>query len=213
MIRMSFLAALLLMSGPAVAGSLHNAVLAGDPDLVESLLRDGEPVDETDAIGETSLLLAVTTGNARIAEILLKSGASVNAQAQNKDSPWLLAGASGRTEILKLMWPLKPDLNILNRYGGTALIPACERGHVETVAFLLTTNIDVNHVNNLGWTCLLEAVILGEGGAEHQAIVKKVLAAGANPNLADKEGVTPLAHATAKGYGEIATLIKAAGGR
>jgi ankyrin repeat protein len=102
---------------------------------------------------------------------------------------------------------------VRNRYGGNALIPACERGHVETVKLLLTTKIDVNHVNNLGWTCLLEIVILGDGGPRHVEITKLVLAAGANPNIADKDGVSPLAHARAKAQREVAALIAAAGGR
>jgi ankyrin repeat protein len=40
-----------------------------------------------------------------------------------------------------------------------------------------------------------------------------VLSAGADPNLADREGVTPLAHAVARGQTEIAAIIRAAGGR
>jgi uncharacterized protein len=111
------------------------------------------------------------------------------------------------------MIPLGPDLSIRNRYGGNALIPACERGHVETIKLLLTTAIDVNHVNNLGWTCLLEIVILGDGGPRHVEAARLVLDAGANPNLADKDGVSPLAHARAKGQAEVAALIEKAGGK
>jgi ankyrin repeat protein len=111
------------------------------------------------------------------------------------------------------MIPKGPDFSLRNRYGGNALIPACERAHVETVKLLLTTNIDVNHVNDLGWTCLLEIVILGDGGARHMDVAKLVLAAGANPNIADKDGVRPLTHARQKGQTKIARLIEAAVGR
>ena len=46
--------------------------------------------------------------------------------------------------------------------------------------------MDVDHVNNLGWTALLEAVILlSDGGPRHQAIVRMLLDAGADPELAD----------------------------
>ena len=40
-----------------------------------------------------------------------------------------------------------------------------------------------------------------------------MLDAGANPNLADKDGVSPLAHARAKGQAEVAALIEKAGGK
>jgi hypothetical protein len=84
---------------------------------------------------------------------------------------------------------------------------------VETVKVLLATAIDVDHVNHLGWTALLEAVILGDGGPKHVEIVRLLLARGANPNIADREGVSPLAHATRRGYAELARLITTAGGR
>jgi ankyrin repeat protein len=170
-------------------------------------------VDAVDRQGRTALLLAVEGDRVEIARLLLDAGASPNVQAANEDTPWLLAGASGRTAILAAMIPYAPDLSIRNRFGGNALIPACERGHVETVELLLKTPIQVDHVNRLGWTCLLEVVLLGDGGKRHQQVAQMVLSAGADPNLADREGVTPLAHAVARGQTEIAAIIRAAGGR
>ena len=111
------------------------------------------------------------------------------------------------------MIPKGPDFSLRNRFGGNALIPACERAHVETVKLLLTTKIDVNHVNNLGWTCLLEIVILGDGGARHVEVAKLVLAAGADPNIADKDGDRRSLMRGESAKPEIARLIEAAGGR
>ncbi len=73
---------------------------------------------------------------------------------------------------------------------------------------VVTTGIDVDHVNRLGWTALLEAVILGDGGARHQEIVRILLDAGADPSLADAEGVTALEHAERLGRTEIARLLR-----
>lgn len=192
---------------------LHDAVMAGDLAQVERLINTGAAVDEKNTSGETALLLAVKHDRTEIAKALIAAGASVNAVAGNYDTPWLLAGASGRTEIIRDMIPRGPDLSIRNRYGGNALIPACERGHVETIKVLLATAIDVDHVNNLGWTCLLEIVILGNGGPRHVEAARLVLDAGANPNIADKDGVSPLAHARSNGQAEIAALIEKAGGK
>ncbi len=173
-------------------GPLRRAAAAGDLLEVQRLISAGAPLDLRDGQGRSALLLAVDGNHIAVAQALIRAGASVNAQAENRDTPWLLAGARGRTEIIAAMIPAGPDLSIRNRFGGNALIPACERAHVETAKLLLTTKIDVNHVNNLGWTCLLEIVILGNGGQRHQEITKLVLAAGADPNLADKDGVPPL---------------------
>ena len=189
------------------------AAQRGDAAALRRLMAAGAPLDPVDAAGQTPLLLAVNHNRLEAAAALIEGGADINAQAANRDSPWLQAGALGRTEMLRLMLPKGPNYALRNRYGGNALIPACERAHVDTVKLLLGTPIDVDHVNNLGWTCLLEIVILGDGGPRHVEVAKMVLDAGANPSLADKDGVTPLAHAKAKGQREVARLIEAAGGK
>jgi hypothetical protein len=84
---------------------------------------------------------------------------------------------------------------------------------VETVRELLKTAIDIDHVNRLGWTALLEAVILGDGGPAHTEIVRLLIAHRANVNLADRDGVTSLAHARQRGQREIVRLLQAAGAR
>ncbi|MBN9450024.1 MAG: ankyrin repeat domain-containing protein [Bosea sp.] len=204
---------MLMTSAGAATADLLAAVSSGNLAEVSRLIAAGTDLEQRDGQGQTPLLRAVAGNHVAVAKALLAAGASLNAQAANQDTPWLLAGASGRSEIIAAMLPLKPDLSLRNRYGGDALIPACERAHVETVKLLLTSGIDVNHVNNLGWTCLLEIVILGDGGPRHQQVAKLVLDAGANPNLADKDGVSPLAHARKRGQSEVAKLITAAGGR
>ncbi|MDF2114918.1 ankyrin repeat domain-containing protein [Roseiarcaceae bacterium H3SJ34-1] len=197
---------------------LHAAATQGDLKALNAALDAGIGVDSADGQRQSALLLAVAGDHLQVFNALLARGASVNALAANKDTPWLLAGALGRTAMLEAMLALPPerapDLSLRNRFGGSALIPACERGHVETIALLTRrSKIDVNLVNNLGWTCLLEIVILGNGGPRHVAATKLVLAAGANVNLADREGVTPLAHARRRGQVEIARLLEAAKAR
>ena len=126
----------------------------------------------------------------------------------------LITGAEGQLDILKLLVKAGADTKITNRYGGVALIPASERGHTETVKYLLeNTDIDVNHINNLGWTALLEAIILGKGGKEHTEITDMLLKHGADPNIADRNGVTPLMHARERKYNEIEKLLIKAGAK
>jgi ankyrin repeat protein len=78
---------------------------------------------------------------------------------------------------------------------------------------LLKTDIAVNHVNRLGWTALLETIILSDGGPVHQEILAQLIAAGADVNLADAEGASPLTHARRRGYTEMEEMLEAAGAR
>ena len=159
------------------------------------------------------LVLAADRGDAAEVRRLIAAGADVNWQDEKLDSAFLIAGARGHAEVLRLTLAAGANLKSTNRYGGTALIPACHYGHVETVRVLLSTAIDADHVNRLGWTALLEAVILGDGGPRHVEIVRLLLERRASPNIADREGVSPLAHARQRGYADIARLIAGAGGR
>jgi hypothetical protein len=223
--RFAFLFAVLAVFSvmPAAAQTpanrdLHGAATRGDLKALNAALDAGVGVDSVDGQKQTALLLAIAGDHLEVFKALLARGADVNAVAANKDTPWLLAGALGRTAMLEAMLALPPerapDLRLRNRYGGSALIPACERGHVETIALLTRkSKIDVNLVNNLGWTCLLEIVILGNGGPRHVAATRLVLAAGANVNLADRDGVTPLAHARRRGQAEIIRVLEAAKAR
>ena len=102
---------------------------------------------------------------------------------------------------------------ITSPYDGTALIAAAHLGHVAVVRELIQAGAPLDHVNNLGWTALLEAIILGDGGARHTEIVRALVAAGAGPGLADREGTTPLAHARSRGYREMVRILEEAGAR
>ena len=194
-------------------GRLIAAAEKGDLDQVRRLIAAKADVQARDGRGRTALLAATHGNHVEVAHALIAAGADVNAKDGIQDSPYLYAGAAGHLEILKLTLAHGADLKSTNRYGGTALIPACERGHVETVRTLIEAGVNVDHVNSLGWTGLLEAIILSDGGPRHVQIVRLLLEAKADPNLADKDGVTPLSHATQRGYREIERLLRDAGGR
>ena len=204
-------------AGPSGAGQdLLKAAERGDAAAVRAALAAGADPSARDGRGRTPLLVAARGDHVEAAKTLVEAGADPNAQDETKDSAWLVTGVTGSVEMARTLIPAKPDYTVVNRFGGTSLIPASERGHVAYVREVLrTTSIKVDHVNNLGWTALLEAVILGDGGADHQRVVALLLDAGADPALADRDGVTPLEHADRLGYTEIAKQLRDArpGGR
>jgi uncharacterized protein len=189
---------------------LHQAVINNDTQSIKRILFQKALIDERDETGSTALMVATRANNVHAAHMLIEAGADVNAKDNIQDSPYLYAGAQGYLKILRMTLMHGADLKSTNRYGGTALIPAAERGHVETVR---TFGVNVNHVNNFGWAALLEAIILGNGEPKYQRIVELLLKAGTDPNLADKDGITPLQHARSRGYPEIEKRLLAAGAK
>lgn len=213
--RRALLLSLLLIPAMPLAADDGSGLIAaagkGDLAAVERLIAAKAGLNARDGRGRTALLAATHGNHVDVARVLIAAGADVNAKDDLQDSAYLYAGAAGHLEILKLTLENDADLESTNRYGGTALIPACERGHVETVRTLIEAGVAVDHVNRLGWTGLLEAIILSDGGPKHVEIVRLLLAAKADPNLADKDGVTPLAHARQRGHRETEKLLLAAG--
>ena len=193
---------------------LLTAAATGDLAAISAAIADGADVDTRDGHGRTALLVAAQSDQPAAFQALLDAGADVDLQDDRLDNPFLWAGAEGRLDILRLANDAGADPTITNRYGGVAVIPASERGHVEVVRYLLAeSDIDVDHVNKLGWTALLEAILLSDGGPRHQAIVALLIEHGADVDLADGDGVRPLAHARARGHVETAALLEAAGAR
>ncbi len=164
-------------------------------------------MEARDLHGRTALLLAAAADHLEVASVLLARGAHPDAVDERMDTPWLVTAVTGSVAMLELLLPANPDMTLRNRYGGIAVIPASERGHVAYVRRVVQTGIYVDHINDLGWTALLEAVILGDGTAPYQEIVCILLAAGADPALADRDGTTPLEHAIRLGHEQLAALL------
>ncbi len=193
---------------------LLKAAELGYREAIETLLADGADINATDENGRTSAMIAVHTNQLELFHFLVEQGANINIRDHRLDNPLLYAGAEGKLDFVKAAIAAGADTTVTNRFGGTALIPAADRGHVEIVRELLAnSDVDVDHVNDLGWTALLEAVLLGDGGSKHQEIVNLLIEYGADVNLADNEGVTPLQHAISRGYSEMVGALTAAGGK
>lgn len=184
----------------------------GETEQVLDLLKQGAEINAQDEQGRTPIMRATYAQQAETVDALIRAGTDINIRDNNLANPLLYASAEGLLDIVKLALGARADTRFTNRYGGVSLIPAAERGHVEVVRELLTrSDVEVNHVNNLGWTALLEAVILGEGKLAHQQIVQLLVDHGADVQMADKDGVTPLQHARRRGFTAIASTLEKAG--
>ncbi|WP_432644018.1 ankyrin repeat domain-containing protein [Paenibacillus pabuli] len=193
---------------------LLKAALEKDIESIEKWIQAGADINAQDQNGRTAAMIATYNNDLASFQVLIEAGADVNVQDDMKNTPFLYAGAEGYLDILKLTIDAGADPAITNRYGGTALIPASEHGYVDVVRELLTqTSVNVNHVNQLGWTALLEAIILNDGNKGQQETIQLLIDHGADVNLSDRDGVSPLIHAKNKGFKEIEEILVQAGAK
>ncbi|MCW1969126.1 MAG: ankyrin repeat domain-containing protein [Anaerolineae bacterium] len=189
------------------------AARVGNLEQVKQLLAQGASVTARDDSGATALIAAAYRNQVAIAELLIKAGADVNVKDNTQQSAYLIPTADGYVELLRLTLRSGANVHSTDSYNGTGLIRAADRGHVEVIRELLKTDIKLDHINRLGWTALLEAIILGDGGPRHTEVVRLLIEAGANVNIADSGGVTPLAHAKRRGQTQVIKLLEAAGAK
>jgi uncharacterized protein len=197
-----------------IYAGLHEAAAKGDVAEIEKLVKDGERINLQDARSRTPLHVAMYLKRHDAARALLKLGANPNALEIDRYDIVTIAAVANDLEGLKLALEGGARArNVTSRYDGTALIAAAHLGHVEAVKMLIAAKAPLNHVNNLGWTALMESIVLGTGGKNHTDTLKALVDAGADVNIPDRQGNTPLQHARRRGYVNMAKILEDAGAR
>jgi ankyrin repeat protein len=193
---------------------LHAAAAKGDGAEVEKVVKAGAPIDARDGHARTPLHVAAFMHKLDAARTLMRLGADANAlEAQQYDVVTIAAVADDVPMLKAALAGGGKATNVTSPYQGTALIAAAHLGHDEVVRTLIAAKAPLDHINNLGWTALIESIVLGNGGKRHVAVLKALVEAGANVNLADRSGDTPLTLAEKRGYKEMVAILEKAGGR
>ena len=81
------------------------------------------------------------------------------------------------------------------------------------VRVLIAAKAPLDHVNNLNWTALIESIVLGNGGKNHTDTLRALVEAGADVNIPDGSGSTPLKLANSRGYTEMVAILEKADAR
>jgi len=202
-------------SAEEVAGyrGLHAAAQRGD---VAAIVRIASPRDleSRDGRGRTPLHVATFARQRKAIQALVHAGADTAVLEQDRYDAVTIAAVADDEETLRVLLAAGASAKLItSRYDGTALIAAAHLGHDGVVRQLIAAHAPLDHVNNLHWTALIEAIVLGDGGARHLAVVRELLAAGADHSLTDREGRTPLALARARGYTAIAEALEGVGAK
>lgn len=155
---------------------------AGHNTLVQLLLGRGAHVNAANPGGWTALHLAVLQGFTTVTETLLASNANPNTGCFR----YGFAGAPGLTT------------------GVTPLQLAANEGNPALVRLFLAKGANINATNSLGRTAL--SIV-----ADNATTVQTLLAAGADPSVADVAGYTPLHYAARDGATEASKDLLAHG--
>lgn len=109
---------------------------------------------------------------------------------------------NGTFEEMKTLIEKNPEAaNALNERSFSPLILACYRGNVEVANFLIDKVDDINYKSSEGTA--LAALAMNY----NKILVEKLLQKGADPNIVDGHGYTPLLWAVKSGQTELAEIL------
>ena len=186
---------------------LHWAVYKVDVALVETLLsREANP-NAVNVFGATPLAEAVKIANIELVEMLLKAGADPDALNQDKQTALMLSARIGALDIAEQLVKYGADVNVVEEWRGqTALMWAAANNSAEIAKLLIKHGAEVNvRANVLDWGTQISSeprnqyrpsagmtALLYAARAGCLECIPALLKAGADINLPDPEGVTPL---------------------
>ncbi len=186
--------ALMLAAGSFFASNRHA--------VAKLLVANGADVNQQGNGGKTAIVCAALAGSGYrdCVEVLIAAGANLDLLDDRGHTVVTLVAAAENYQML----------NVLIQAGASTAglesiqtIQAASEGNVDRLRSLLANKVNLD---------LDRGAAIGKAAAAgHTQIVELLIQAGANVNLSDRAGFTPIASAAYAGYGEIVSLLIAAG--
>ncbi len=175
---------------------------------VKKLLATDINVNARSVTDDTVLAAAVRGGDIEIVRMLLRRGARPDVSGRDGYTPLGLAALRGYLESARALLAAGADVNLRSAHGNTPLHDAVATNRLELVNLLLAHRADLTRRNDAGLPALAMAAMGG-----HTDVIAALLYRGANPNITDRQGQTPLQWAIEKNQRAAGELLMAGGAR
>jgi ankyrin repeat protein len=231
-VRVRFIAMLLTVLAPCAWSAddgttpLHMAVYHDDVALVKKLIAEGADVRAMNVYGSTPMSEAAVVGNVEVIIALLKAGADVESPGADSQTALMVVARSGNVEAARVLIRHGAKVNARERWREqTALMWAAAESQPEMVKELVRRGAELDARSQInkwprevtaeprvqwrpagGLTALLYASRQG-----CVACVKHLVEAGADVNLGDPKGVTPLIMAATNFNFDVAAYLLSKG--
>jgi ankyrin repeat protein/L-ascorbate metabolism protein UlaG (beta-lactamase superfamily) len=201
--RAAALAALILISHPAFAADIHEAVRAGDLAKVKTLVAaDPKTIAELADLGKTPLHIAAAAGHAEIVSFLLAKGADIDAVDDLGQTPLHLAASAGHGETVDLLVTKGADPKAVCRDGRNLLHCVAAGGLVGWMERLIGLGLPVDGPDRYGRTPLFKAAEAGR-----DTVAEFLLDRGVDAMRRDYYQQTPLHEAAFSGNLRLLDLL------
>lgn len=175
------------------ATAMSQAATFGDTAVIEQLVRAGASVESPNADGQTALMILARTDNVEAARFLIRHGANVNARERLRGQTALdWAAARSEPEMVKLLLRYHANPNLRSFY--------------DTDRRQVTSEPRIQARPTGGFTALIYAARAG-----CIACVKALVEGGADIDLTDPDGETPLLIATENFHFDLAVYLLSKG--
>jgi ankyrin repeat protein len=185
---------------------LHKSAYRGLTEISEYLISKGANISAEDRRGVTPLHLAAARGHNKVMELLLAKGAEINTADKDGETPLHRAAKNGYPRAIDFLAEKGADLNVPDNHGKTALYWTVERRRYTSIAALLRAGADTEiGIKRTEETPLHKALAENDIRA-----IEMLVKGGADVNMANSKGETPLQIAEKRKMKNAVKLLKEA---
>ncbi|KAG6353611.1 hypothetical protein INS49_005573 [Diaporthe citri] len=185
--------------------ALHLVSSDGDVQMAAELLNSGANIEARRDGSLTPLHDAAANGWEKIVTFLLESGAEKEARTYSSQTPLLLAIQEGRTGASRVLLHVGADIDVVDDVGSNCLHSAARRNQAETMSLLLANPLTARLLNTGDRNQQTPLHVATWNGST--VCARMLLEHGADPEIAETLGWTPLSGALRQENLELAHML------